>query len=380
MKFIMQGKAIIFRIDSFPIPNSILEKELPKQFPEMQFIVIDILKEIKKRPLALAINLIVAFWEYGPKIIRRNFTIKDAFLGTTWLFHWVKRFAQQKINENQPSFTFQTESLWDASAPDCPNFIYTDHTHLANLDYPTFNAEKLKHPQWLELEKHIYKNAAVIFTRSSNISQSLKDRYGAPRHKVVMVGAGSNFNRQNSEYKKDNYQQKEILFVGIDWFRKGGPDLAKAFQTIQRHHPDAHLTIVGCIPNTGLDNCTEIGRIPIEAVSQYYEKASIFCLPTKQEPFGIVFLEALHYRLPIVATNIGAIPDFVKDGENGYLVEPEDPDALANRLIRLLNNPDLCKSMGQRGFELAQSFYNWEKVTQRMADTIRENLTPYQAK
>lgn len=369
-----QRKAILFRIGPFPIPNSILERELPKQFPDTRFIVIDVVNEIKRRPLAFVINSAAALWEYGRKIVRRDFTPKEAFLGTTWFFHWVKRFARQKIKEFQPDFTFQTESLWDVSVPGCPNFVYTDHTHLANLDYQTFNPNRLKHPHWVELETSIYQNATTIFTRSSNISRSLEEKYQVDGNKIVMVGAGSNFNQLNLGYQKQDYRRKEILFVGIDWPRKGGPDLVKAFQTIQQHHPDARLTIVGCAPGTGLTNCTETGRIPIEAVSPFYERASIFCLPTKQEPFGIVFLEALHYKLPIVATDIGAIPDFVKDGENGYLVKPEDPAMLADRLIKLLDDAELCKVMGERGFELARSFYNWEKVTQHMAETIRANL------
>lgn len=366
-----KGKAIIFRIGPFPIPNRILAEELPKQFPDVDFVVIDILREVKKRPFLIITNLIVSILEYGKKILVGNFKIKDAFLGTTYFYWWVKRFTHRRIEIIKPLFTFQTESLWDVSDEGYPNFVYTDHTHLANLAYPSFNPEKLRHKQWIELEHHIYNNAAAIFTRSSNITRSLVEQYNIDNQKIVLAGAGSNFNQLDKNYEKNDYKNKEILFVGIDWIRKGGPDLVAAFKIVLQHHPDAKLTIVGCTPDIDLPNCTIVGRVPIESVSPYYEKAAIFCLPTRQEPFGIVFLEALHYKLPIIATNIGAIPDFVKEDKNGYLINPEDSSALADKLIQLLNDSNLCKSMGEQGFELACSFYNWQKVTERMAETIK---------
>ncbi|MFN8413453.1 MAG: glycosyltransferase family 4 protein [Anaerolineales bacterium] len=366
-----KNNAVFFRIGPFPIPNKILAEELPKQFPGVNFIVIDVVKEIKKRPLVMVTNLLVSFMEYGDKIISRDFKIKDAFLGTTYIYWWIKRFTNKIITNANPLFTFQSESLWDVSKEGVPNFVYTDHTHLANLAYPSFKKSKLRPQKWIELERIIYKNASTIFTRSSNITKSLIEQYNTDNEKILKVGAGSNFNKLNLNYVKDDYEDKNILFVGIDWLRKGGPDLVKAFEIVLKKHPDAKLTIVGATPDVNLPNCTIIPRIPVEEVSKYYEKASIFCLPTKQEPFGIVFIEALHYKLPIVATNIGAIPDFVKNNKNGYLVSPESPEELAEKLILLLDDPNLCKSMGENGFELARSFYNWEKVTERMAERIK---------
>lgn len=366
--------ALFFRIGPFPIPNKILAEELPKQFPGVDFIVVDVVKEIKRRPFIMGINLIVSFLEYGKKIINRDFKIKDAFLGTTFIYWWIKRFTNKIISKTNPLFTFQSESLWDVSKDGVPNFVYTDHTHLANLAYPSFKKSKLRPQKWIELERIIYKNASTIFTRSSNITKSLMEQYGTDNSKILKVGAGSNFNKLNLNYVKNSYQEKNILFVGIDWPRKGGPDLVKAFEIVLQKHPDAKLTIVGCTPDISLPNCTIVPRIPVEQVSQYYESASIFCLPTKQEPFGIVFIEALHYKLPIVATNIGAIPDFVTENENGYLVNPESPAQLAEKLILLLDDPNLCKTMGENGYELACSFYNWEKVTERMAERIKSKL------
>lgn len=162
--------------------------------------------------------------------------------------------------------------------------------------------------------------------------------------------------------------------MGIDWARKGGPELAAAFSKILAVHPDAQLTIVGATPTLDLPNCHVAGRVSTQELSAYYRRASIFCLPTKREPFGIVFLEALAHQLPIVGTDIGAIPDFVEHGANGYLVPPFDVPALTEALLNLLGDPDQCRRFGERGKTHIFTRYNWESVTAAMASHMHDVL------
>jgi glycosyltransferase involved in cell wall biosynthesis len=135
-------------------------------------------------------------------------------------------------------------------------------------------------------------------------------------------------------------------------------------------HPDARLTIVGCTPQVDLPNCQVVGRVPVAEVSQYYRQASIFCLPTRLEPFGIVFIEALNHKLPVVATDVGAIPDFVTSGHNGYLVKPDQVEPLAQALIDLVGDPDKCRLFGERGYRIAMDRYTWDSVGARMKEAI----------
>ena len=195
--------------------------------------------------------------------------------------------------------------------PCIPHFLYTDHTHLANIFYPLFKHENLLSDAWIACEKSIYRNASLNFTMSTNIRQSIIDQYDCSPDKVVNVYCGSNVSIVDKELPDSRYSDQNILFVGVDWERKGGPVLAEAFKRVLVQFPNAKLTIVGCNPELDLPNCSVIGRVPLADVGQYFQQASIFCLPTRLEPFGIVFLEAMSYKLPIIATNIGAIPDFV---------------------------------------------------------------------
>jgi glycosyltransferase involved in cell wall biosynthesis len=117
-----------------------------------------------------------------------------------------------------------------------------------------------------------------------------------------------------------------------------------------------------------------LGRVSAQQLARHYAESSIFCLPTRHEPFGIAFVEAMMHRLPVVATRVGAIPDMVDEGVNGYLVSPEDPQALAKALCKLLADPAHCQAMGGRGYQKAADLYTWPRTGQRIRARIMRIL------
>jgi len=285
----------------------------------------------------------------------------------------VREKAHILTQKKNYTFTFQTQSFFDVSFPGVPNFLYTDHTHLANLYYPEFNLKKLYPKKWINLEKSVYKNSAINFTMSTHVSQSINEHYHCSKDKIKNVYVGSN-SEPTTTHNDDRYKKQNILFLGVAWERKGGPQLIKAFKIVREALPDATLTIVGCSPKIEVENCTIIGRVPLNEVNQYYGQASIFCLPTRLEPFGIVFIEAFSNKLPVIASNIGAIPDFVSEGKSGYAVDPDDTESLAAHLIELLSSPTKCKEFGEAGFNLVKDRYTWESTGKRLHEEITQHL------
>ena len=356
----------------YPIPNQILPGVLAKALPEYAIDIIDIKSTLMKQPVLFFMNMLAIGLEYGGKIAAGHIKPRETVYTTQYINTKIGHLVRDRIKQGDYAFTFQIQSLFDASTGVLPHFVYTDHTHLARLTYPGFDRRKLRHEKWIEIERGIYHNATVNFTRSSNISESLREQYGIPDSKIVLAGVGNNVVIEDSPLNNYNYQNKNILFVGIDWERKGGPDLLLAFEKVLERHPDATLTIVGASPKINVKNCNIIGKVPLEEMKQHFQKASIFCLPTKMEPFGVAFIEALYYKLPIVATNVGAIPDFVKPGGNGYLIESGDVASLIGYLDSLLSDPLKCKTFGLNGFLLAKANYNWDKVAEKMSNTIRK--------
>ncbi|RMH01019.1 MAG: glycosyltransferase family 1 protein [Chloroflexi bacterium] len=365
--------AYIRMLPGRPYANQIMASVLQASFPEMQVDVVDVIDLLRSHKSVLAGNLWPLIREYGVDILTGRKSWSRFFLVTSYMFRQIRRLLRQYLATEQYLFTFQMQSLFDASLPGVPHFVYTDHTVLANLWYPQIDLRRVLYsPAWIRLEREIYKHAQLIFVRSANVRRSVIEQYDVLPDKVICVYAGSNV-PITAVSSSPPYHKKHILFVGMDWVRKGGPDLVAAFRQVLVHHPDARLTIVGCRPAVDVPNCRVVGRVPLHAMRQFYQDASIFCMPTRLEPFGVVFAEALTYGLPIVATRVGAVPDMVRDGENGYLVEPGDVSALAAALDRLLADGERRRLFGERAREYAQR-YSWERVGQEIRRCIEPVL------
>lgn len=366
----MSKKIAYIRRGPIPIANERMAEILGESFQDFEVEIIEVFDLIKAKKEVFFTNLFHLAKEYGPRILLDKAKIRHYFFTTPYIFKQIKGLISNRLANDDYVFSFQIQSLFDGSVEGLPHFVYTDHTALTNLSYQDFNRRKFYPQSWLELEKTIYQNATINFTRSRNISRSLIEEYDCNPSQVICVYAGSNANSSGVNVNHNKYASKNILFVGISWDRKGGPELIEAFKTVLKIHPDVRLTIVGSTPTVDVPNCRVIGRVPVEEVSQYYEDCSIFCMPTKREPFGIVFIEAMQHKLPIVATDIGAIPDFVKNGVNGYLVKPGNVEQLANALINLVEQPDKCQAFGERGYQIAMDKYTWPKVGMRIREAI----------
>jgi glycosyltransferase involved in cell wall biosynthesis len=359
---------------SHPTRDSI-ERMLTAAFPEFPIENFSVAAILKRHREWIAPNLWRVAAEYGREIARRRLTLREGYFRTTYAFTRLHHAMRELIDPQRHAFSFQMQSLYDTSVPGVPHFIYTDHTHLSNLHYPDFDHRTLRSPAWLALERTVYENAAAVFTRSTDVAADLTRFYNIPPSKVECVYAGSNVDVSHiGPPDNADYSNQRILFVGVDWKRKGGPELLEAFKDVLHRYPKAHLTIAGADVRVDLPNCTVLGHVSAQQLARHYAESSIFCLPTRHEPFGIAFVEAMMHRLPVVATRVGAIPDMVDDGVNGYLVSPGDSHSLAQALCKLLADPAHCQALGSRSYEKAADLYTWSRTGQRIRARIMRIL------
>ena len=350
---------------------------LAAQFPQYPVDLLNIKELVRSHAGICLANFFIMFKEYPLRQLNGYWKIWRRFWATTYIHKQIQRLIAAYVADKHYVFSFQIQSDYDVACPGLPHFIYADTTNLANLYTPGYSQDKLYSADWRELEKETYHNASLTFVRSSHIRRSLLEQYSVASEKIVLAYSGYNAEVRNLDLDHKDYTKQNILFVGVAWERKGGPELLKAFEKVLAKFPQATLTIVGCNPKINVRNVLVTGRLPLEKVAGYYRQASIFCLPTRLEPFGVVFIEAMAYGLPLVAPRAGAVPDFVQDGRNGYLVESGDIDGLAEALARLLENPERCRTFGKAGCALVQERYNWEKVGQvfkaHILSVIKEN-------
>lgn len=366
-------KAAFIKYGSFSHINESVLQELKKNFPDFSFDEFDLMPD--KYSMEIVMSLLYCLKEYWRDILTGRKKIMNTYNRTAYFFNKKRQYILRKLAAEDYEFTFQTQALFDAGKPGTPHFIYTDHTHLVNLNYPGWNRDQLLNRNWIELEASTYKRASKVFTMSSNITRSLISDYGVPPYKVTCVYSGSNVKvALNEKFDENRFSKKNILFVGVDWLRKGGPVLVEAFRLVRNVFPEATLTIAGCNPELDIPGCNVIGKLSLEEVKKCYNEASVFCLPTLLEPFGISFLEAMAHKLPIVATHIGAIPDFVHEGKNGYLVQPNDIMQLGNALVRMLESENKCREFGEYGSRLFWERYTWENTGARLTEEINNIL------
>jgi glycosyltransferase involved in cell wall biosynthesis len=163
------------------------------------------------------------------------------------------------------------------------------------------------------------------------------------------------------------------LAVGRLIEQKDHATLLRAFARARSERPDAVLAILGGGPlesdtralaaELDLDEAVLLpGRLEIR---DWLERADVFVHTSRWEGFGIVLLEAMLARLPVVATRVSAVPEVVADGETGVLVEPGDVDGVASALGALLADPDRARALGEAGHARARSEFSVARMTDR---------------
>lgn len=239
-----------------------------------------------------------------------------------------------------------------------------------------------------EREREVYEAAAAIMTFSDLLRDTFISSFSVPADRVVAVGAGPNldFSAQVTE-RDQSSRPPTVLFVGRQFHRKGGDLLLRAFQGVRSRVPDARLVIVG--PPTLDEELGEgvefLGFLrkddPTDAARllRAYRNADVFCLPTRFEPYGVSFLEAMRFSIPCVGPESWAVPEMVVHEETGILVPPEDECALTEALVRLLTDRETARKMGEAGRSRAEQGFTWDSVVRRMEATLAGAIDRHRA-
>ncbi|HTI05888.1 MAG TPA: glycosyltransferase family 4 protein, partial [Gemmatimonadales bacterium] len=223
---------------------------------------------------------------------------------------------------------------------------------------------------------------AGIFTLSERLRRSFIEDLGLAPTRVHAMLAGPNLDvaRIPETLPRDvagAMRHPTVLFVGRQFHRKGGDVLMQAFRRVRERIPNARLLIAGPASFTttepGITVLGDLNKNTTEgwaALADAYGSADVFCLPTRFEPFGIAFIEAMYFGLPCIGTDAWAVPEMITDGETGFTVPIDDVAALTDRLLRLLGDRTLARRMGNAGRERAYRQFTWQRVIQRMLDVI----------
>ena len=324
-----QKRALLVFYGPFSLINASLARALRELYPEVRFDEVRVLDLVRADVGFLLRCGLATLREYGLSSLRSKSRFRYRMARTTTYFRQIRRRYLAHVGSTPYVASIQTQSMFDGVTGRCPHVIYTDHVARARERVGWDDGLGRPGPRWLALERETYERARRVFTFGSAMRAFLVDHYGQDPDRVSRAGAGPNVLPATTPSTDiGRYARRNILFVGVDWERKGGPDLVAAFERVRQILPDATLTIVGCSPAVKGVGISVLGRLPPEAVDRHFAEAALFCMPSRLEPFGIVYVEALHYSLPIVATDVCDIGDFVIDGRERFsrrAAEPRGP-------------------------------------------------------
>lgn len=165
--------------------------------------------------------------------------------------------------------------------------------------------------------------------------------------------------------------------VGLLEKQKGPEDFIRSIPLVLHSFPECQFVLIGDGPLRGRleDLAGQLGISRSVRFAGWRDDAAelmqildIFCLPSLWESFGLVLLEAMAYAKPIVATDVGGIPDVILNGETGLLVSPRDPASLSKAMIYFLTHPEIALEMGRRGRARLSERFTLENMIQRYED------------
>ena len=226
-----------------------------------------------------------------------------------------------------------------------------------------------------------YESSEVI-VNSNFMKNDLQRLFGLPFEKINVVPNGINTNTYvglerdyefRRQYASDN--EKIILFMGRLVYEKGIQNLIAAMPKILKGYNDSKLIIAGKggmteelknqVHAMGLDNKVYFtGYLNSKQVSKMYKCADVSVFPSTYEPFGIVALEAMLAGVPTVVSDIGGLNEIVEHGIDGMKAYAGNANSLADSILTLLLNPELCNNIVKKAKLKVKDEYNWAKIAQ----------------
>jgi glycosyltransferase involved in cell wall biosynthesis len=193
---------------------------------------------------------------------------------------------------------------------------------------------------------------------------------------------------QKKILSQSNKSQLHILYLGHLGKEKGSFDLISAAKAVLEQGHEAVFELVGQeqvvgdierlniqIANAGLEQFIHIQpAVPYEKKIELLRSADIFVYPSYHEGMPMAVMEAMACGLPIIATQVGGLPDLVCPGINGILVPAGQPGQLANAILQLLDDPQMRHSMQIKSFQLAQENFDVEKLVPRLLEIYQTSL------
>ncbi len=231
----------------------------------------------------------------------------------------------------------------------------------------------------------VFEEADRIVTVSTKLRKIAEDHFGLSG-KIVVVnnGVSPSLTASKGTDLTSRYGGRKVMLSVSHLIASKGLDMnIRAISRLTGKFPDLKYLVVGAgteisslkqlARHLGVEDQVEfLGELPHDRAMEYMAIADVFALPSWQEGFGVVYLEAMAHAKPVIACEGEGIADVVEHGKTGILVKPKDVESLAKAVDFLLANPERARAIGERARKLVLEKYTWERNAQRYIEIYRE--------
>jgi len=237
-----------------------------------------------------------------------------------------------------------------------------------------------------EVEQLAINHSTLILYSSEWAAKSAINTYNASPDKVFVVPFGANITYLPVYFpeKKSNFKTIEILFLGVDWIRKGGDLVLKTYALLKAKGVDVHLTICGCVPPIDLSN-TDITVIAflnknnsedLKKFDNLLTDTQLLFVPSKEDCTPIVFSEAAAYGIPVITRDEGGISSIVKNGVNGYCLPSDATEhEYFNTINQVVNDKSLYLQLSHNSRKMYMERLNWDSWGKSVYNIISKYLS-----
>ena len=237
--------------------------------------------------------------------------------------------------------------------------------HLRQTPYVlTRRVQRKPRQSWLN--QSVYSKANAVVTLSDAIGQIVNESLGIKLNYSVIPSAKTGFSFNSGEVQSIRSRLKGDFVVGhigtLDDSHKGQLQIIETARRFSASHPEICFVLVGegrdfelfKQQTAALDNIALVGLV--DNVGDYLKAFDIFLFPSRHEGLGSILLDALDFGLPVIATDVGGIPEIIENGVNGFLVKPDAIDDICESILGLYSESTLIEQIARANTEKAKSY------------------------
>ena len=314
----------------------------------------------------------------------QNFST-DTFIQVDRYLTKLNRLLSERINSLNFDLVFYGDLFFLPVDFNIPMIILSDITFELVKIHHTKPDERNIDP-CIILEKLLYENSFKIIYPSEWIKNRVKEIYHINPNKINVVEFGANIPAPQNYSININIDVCRLVFIGINWERKGGDKILQAYKQLKNEGFPCTLTIIGSMPGEGQEDDKNLNIIPfldktkqedLQKLFNILSESHFLVLPTQFDAFGIVFCEASAYGVPSIASDVGGVSQAIKEGKNGFLL-PADATAsdYAEKIKNVFNDKENYIKLRQSSRNEFETRLNWdvwgEKVNIILEDAVEE--------